>query len=134
MEANELMLNDWVELTNPINKGEKVQVTAIHEDGCISFKGGTTKRFRPIPLTEEILAKNGFAYIEKDYDADDNVKYTHAYLGADCLCDNVDLHIGINNNGVFCVRWMHSVIYGLQFVHELQHAFKLLYIKREIKL
>lgn len=133
MKANELMIGDYVE---HIEGSTPIQIEEIHTDGVI-FSNVCYLPYdeiKPIPLTEEILIKNGFGYIEKDYDADGNVKYTHTYLGADCLCDNVDLHIGINNNGVFCVRWMHSVIYGLQFVHELQHAFHLMCIKREIEL
>lgn len=142
MKANELMIGDYIMFNKNIYIIEEISkkgwVHLIYNDGSecrVELSSDyILDTITPIPITEEILAKNGFAHIEKDYDADGNVRFTHAYLGDDCLCGNTDLYIGINNNGVCCVRWLHNEIYGLQFVHELQHAFKLLYIKREIKL
>jgi len=77
MKANELMIGDWVRHAN----GTPMQVTRI--DYCTENKGhfacGTphhweyNNKFEPIPLTPEILTKNGFYKV--DYGVDSVVAY-----------------------------------------------------------
>lgn len=66
IDCKSLMIGDWVMLTDPINNGDKVQVKEIHGDGYITVGGGITKMFEPIPLTSELLEKNGWSYNNED--------------------------------------------------------------------
>lgn len=79
-----------------------------------------------IPLTAEILEKNGFGYIKKD----DNL--THFYLGESQYCKNMELHIGTNNKGVYWINYLNNSIYKIYHVHQLQHALRLCGIEKEI--
>lgn len=82
----------------------------------------------PIPITTEILEKNGFGYIEKDE------HLSHYFLGEECYCKNMDLHIGTDNKGNYWLNYYNNSIYGLRHIHQLQHAFRLLGIEKEIEL
>lgn len=108
MKASELMIGDWVKLMNP--KGECIDYVKIDanlfgiflRDGEEGFV-----RFEPIPLTPEILQKNGCTMIDKG--------------------DYGEWHIKENPN---IPLWQHTefIIFGgieIHFVHELQHALKL---------
>ena len=57
MDAKELMIDDWVS-----SRGKTEQVRRLY-DGFIctdSFEDSYDYHFEPIPLTAEILEKNGF--------------------------------------------------------------------------
>ena len=105
MKANELMIGDWVYDT--ILKGNtKVETLSssgikgdFHENVC------DENTFEPIPLTPEILEKNGFSRNGLDIALFDR-------KGGDDF-------VGASN---------------LQCVHELQHALRLCGIEKEIEL
>lgn len=82
----------------------------------------------PIPITPEILEQNGFGYIEKD----ENL--SHYYLGEPYFCENMELHIGTDNTGRFWLNYYNNASYGLRYIHQLQHAFRLFGIEKEIEL
>lgn len=124
MEEKDLMIGDWV-MYNPnvfiedeyetakewfptqINNGEDIDL-AIED--C----------YTPIPLTPEILEKNGFT---KDLDLD-NVHYWFTLI---------DEHIRfsiLHVRNVF--QWLGPL--DFKYVHELQHALRLCGIKKEIEL
>ena len=76
MEAKELMIGDWVECVDSTHK-EKVyaQIDAIEEgQTCILVRLDNCNWFldisfiKPIPLTREILEKNGFVNDDNNYD------------------------------------------------------------------
>lgn len=113
MKTNELMIGDWVMLTDPINNGEKVQVKEIHGDGYITVDGAITKMFEPIPLTAEILEKNGF---------------NETFWGGEWTNNKVDF-ILIEHSDGFRVIDTNIVLSG---VHQLQHALRLCGINKEI--
>mgnify|MGYP003290498388 CR=1 FL=1 len=116
LTANDLMMGDWIMYSNkPVRV---LQLTADKE-----YKG-----FFPIPLTPEILEKNGFGYIEKDEEI------THFYQGEPHFCRSMTLHIGTNNQGGYWLNTYSNTIFGLRFVHELQHALKLCGIDKTIEL
>ena len=145
MKANELMIGDWVLLDMnwaeddqmyarlnyqpyQIERGEDIDLA--QETNCI----GDADAYQPIPLTTEILSKNGFE-AEKAYygfvyfyDDDDNSlrivfhpkesNYTrgaYSYIHIDCGCVTIDE-------------------LPIQYVHELQHALRLCGIEKEIEL
>jgi hypothetical protein len=61
INANELRIGNWVELTHPFNTSQSIRAAVKSEDILNADKIGT--EFHPIPLTPEILEKCGF---EKD--------------------------------------------------------------------
>ena len=124
MKEKDLMVGDWV-MYNPnvfiedeyetakewfptqINNGEDIDLAI---EGC----------YAPIPLTPEILEKNGFT---KDLDLD-NVHYWFTLI---------DEHIRfsiLHVRNVF--QWLGPL--DFKYVHELQHALRLCGIKKEIEL
>lgn len=117
MKANELMTGDWVMLTDPINNGEKVQVKEIHGDGYITVDGAITKMFEPIPLTAEILEKNGWRKPPIDYDKEARSEFWT------CDCD----WIIWEHHGFMLCHKEDFVGWGIEltYVHELQHALRL---------
>lgn len=123
MKANELMIGDWV-LVN----GTSVQVEAIDENGFIAYFNSNAEgllavdKFEPIPLTAEILEKNGFL--------------PSFEMGHETLClvsseysvyyrpDDTYLYVFKRDNehgeGDFIIRDHRSI--NTKYVHELQHA------------
>lgn len=124
LTEKELMIGDWV-MYNPnvfiddeyettkewfptqINSGEDIDLAI---EGC----------YDSIPLTTEILEKNGFT---KELDAD-GIHYRFTLI---------DEHIR------FSILYVRSVFQWLgpldfKYIHELQHALKLSGIKKEIEL
>ena len=124
LTEKELMIGDWV-MYNPnvfiddeyetakewfptkINSGEDIDLAI---EGC----------YDSIPLTTEILEKNGFT---KDLDVD----------GTHYRFTLIDEHIR------FTILYVRSVFQWLgpldfKYVHELQHALRLCGIKKEIEL
>lgn len=115
MRVNELMIGDWCLLNKRL---EKVSVLTIFgEDVGISDHWYPLKCIEPIPLTPELLEKNGFSdrgkagWQNPDYDATYYLdKYTFAKNVYKCtIDDSVDV----------------DLIHNIKYVHELQHALRL---------
>jgi len=124
MKANELMIGDWVFCEGqPIPSNVTIQ--SIAEDG-VWFMGdkvegaATFDRIFPIPLTPEILEKNGFSF--QNWWRIENGNPT-IYLAE---------HYGS--------WWLYQDDYldtreyfaKIKYVHELQHALRLCGIDKEI--
>lgn len=124
MKANELMIGDWV-----MSKGLKtpVEVCSImnHYETTIYFccQGNefivNSYQLEPIPLTSEILEKNGLAsdpygcHFKED-------KY-------------MALEISVEDDGIYwTINYNEYGILKLKYVHELQHALRLCKIDKEI--
>lgn len=139
MKANELMIGDWVECVDSTHK-KKVyaQIDAIEEcQTCILVKLDNCNWFldisfiKPIPLTPEILEKNGFERTWRDVFAYDNedigliitfhLKETNYTNGA---YDYIDIERG-------CMTITEMPI---EFVHQLQQALRLCGIDKTIEL
>ena len=147
MRPEELMIGDYARVNRDglcIKKDTIVEVREIDANnrfanhiGCAScrplddmqYEGGIWCDYLdPIPLTPEILEKNGFGYIES------NSELSHYYLGEPRYCANMDLHIGTDREGHFWLNYYNNSIYGLNYIHQLQHALRLCGIEKEIKL
>lgn len=125
MKANELMIGDWVQDLSP------VVIDAIsNEDICTyQCKDGyitvNPSNLKPLPLTPEILEKNGF-------EADEPEEENSAYRLKEQDMIIVECFPARNGyRGIFayeCTRIRKT----LHFVHELQHAMRLCGIKKEI--
>lgn len=117
------MIGDWV-----FGYGHSRQIEAIYDNeriqaNCIEL---SEDEFDPIPLTQEILEKNGF-------ESDTNI------FG---LCDYElsESYILENRGDRFCFvkriprHYGTFHIIGIKYLHELQHVLKFFEIEREIKL
>lgn len=129
MKANELMIGDWVMLTDPINNGEKVQVKEIHGDGHITVDGAITKMFEPIPLTAEILEKNGFEYFSVNYW---EMQVDNDYIELRPTEGNMAIWLDYvkDNDGIYA----NYILPYPDNLHELQHALRLCNIEKEIEI
>lgn len=131
MKANELMVGDWVMVIRPHNRREKVRVKSVIGNGTIEAK---TKdglvvfgelAVEPIPLTAEILKKNGFIC---KFDGDiERVARTWVLEGFFIDQLYTDGFYWRNQGSLVSIR-------RLYYVHELQHALRLLGIEKEIML
>ena len=139
MEANKIQIGDWV-MAYGIDHPVKVAgIDAEYEgDVWVKIQDGATVyseslfNINPIPITEEILEKNGFKDAPaKDTDAHNLVgKWWHksgdVYVKKYCLSHGTYAHtIGFHP---------HTRIENIHNVHELQHALRLLGIEKEIEL
>lgn len=141
MISQELMLGDWVML-NPDLKGyysfagKPCMVIGLHDDdGAIKIEYDNGKYFwtdaeddvLPIPLTQEILEKNGFTknvLSEKKY-----------YLAV----EGFEIHVyfaHVNTQLIIEKRNGREIIniLNIKYLHILQHALKLCGIDKTIKL
>lgn len=129
MRASDLMIGDWVvyngdvEYIDPIRiEGMDIAtdmlITSDRED--VGFDG-----VEPIPLTTEILKKNGFVKDEKD----DNMYYWNWSVIDDCISYDKET----SKVRIFSVSGL-TFVKILQYVHELQHALRLCGIEKEIEL
>lgn len=146
MEAKELMIGDWV-----LHEGEPYQIRqlgiyGVDRDGedypavCVGKPKGIgliveRNEIEPIPITPEILEKNGFKVKEPESNfkyVTTGRKYTIEFL-----------FFGEAIHGVSTVMDCEVVFSGgldrihkcnVKYVHELQHALKLCGIEKEIEL
>lgn len=136
MEANELMIGDWVSYNG---KELPCRVVSIFGNS-IRFDNGTpqdwmsdVKNFTPIPLTAEMLEKNGFV---KSYGVSDTPPYDKDEEG--------NMYYSFKGEHKFWGWWQPDNTYYIpanamgdiviKYVHQLQHALRLAGIDKEIKL
>lgn len=124
MKTNELMVGDWCYIKNYPIKALPQKVQPEHFVRSLI-------EFEPIPLTGEILEKNGFEKCE------------------DCAW-SLFVHKEEGKPALYQIYWSINGFYleissytsqsgdfsriGIQFIHELQHALKLCGIDKTIKL
>lgn len=138
MKANELkvtdlMIGDWLKHYN----GTPMQVTKITTEhfACAENKGANcweyNNKFEPIPLTPEILEKNGFvnSYIDKSLNKDSVYKYNHFYTGNSVIVDMESNKLIVKYENDI---WMNLPYNRTIYVHELQHVLKHCEINKEI--
>ena len=120
MKAEELMRFDWVHLVDD-NTPRQVDWIRSGEVGLFWNKTVTPPYLEPIPLTTEILEKNGWVkdlYSVESYDNEE----------LECL----SLWVGEDGKNKW---WWHvgvELVTPINYVHELQHALRLCGITREI--
>ena len=125
MKARELMIGDWVELYGTPTRWELEDYAKWHKE----MERTDVHTFEPIPLTPEILEKNGLESSE--------------YYGSNTYkLGNSDKYITFDKTGYvdLCIEY-EVPDYGeedllkittIQYVHELQHALKLCGIDKQI--
>jgi hypothetical protein len=133
MELNEFMIGDWV--TCKKWRENPYRLTRINDNGKHNY--GVTgsgsqvgpfliEEIEPIPLTTEILEKNGFEWTT-----------THSYMVL--VVDSMHIAFGFYKDCLSISDWNengNTQITSIQckFVHQLQHALRLCGIDKEIEL
>lgn len=125
MKANEVQIGDYVNY-----RGQIIKVTSLYDKGGSNEVGWSDKEsvwvngrcIEPIPLTPEILEKNGF---HEEWDEDIKLM----------VCDTITIEIG-NNYKLFKdgKMYLRRVLAPLYYVHQLQHALRLCGIEKTIEL
>lgn len=152
MKVNELMIGDWVMFPNSIEKVQEISYVC-GKGYCASFAASATlfpisiDKIKPIPLTPEILEKNGFITEEREGDP------TFPYLAF--IIENDEYRIEITwydshdvyepNTGEYlhgAPEFWNMDILGKcgnydcgknkLYLHEFQHALKLCGIEKNI--
>ena len=111
------MIGDWVYLSHsedgiaPYDETTRIEPLDLMRDDCI-----LEAHYKPIPLTEEILEKNGFKRVDNErvttYFFDDGDHITHVHKKGDEIC-------------------MLGVL--IHYVHELQHGLRFVGVNKEIE-
>lgn len=131
MKANELMIGDWVQYPATMGNLVPCKVVGISTEITVEFTTGARKYealkvAQPIPLTSEILEKNGFERTN-DYHFFDGDEYYEMELRE--ISDSIwfveytDLEFSMPSQRMTVCN-----------VHELQHALRLCGIEKNIEL
>ena len=143
MKAKDLMIGDWVYIYHPTRERTPVKVDGVWIETIERIDNGLTREdspmFRivePIPLTTEILEKNGFEKHDfkfiwtlrtKEYKVQIEWKgKTMLEIGHNFTIKDEQ---GRYDNVTYIRGWQENI-----YVHELQHALRLCGINLEIKL
>lgn len=125
MKAEDLMIGDWVLYkSDSLENAFPIQITReMFNKELVVWKD----RFEPIPLTPEILKKNGILYRKSSFyyiiNDDKDLECTH-YIYQTI---QEDWAIGVDTGAYDC-----SVFARIKYVHELQHALKICGIDKKI--
>lgn len=124
MKATDLMIGDWVLLN-----GNPLKIQAIDSLGAEIVANGdlfcikedrwayTADKIDSIPLTPEILEKNGFVF-DSDFWTISNPRYNNVRMVRYCSIDE-------EVTDAFLGHWAFDENYAIDYVHELQHALRL---------
>ena len=140
MKATELMLGDYVQFFNEyLEKTQYEKVTSIKiDDGTRYIQTAESdvyyreEIYKPIPLTPEILEKNGM----ETKDGDEFVLFDNSKI------DTTGEFTIIRYYAKVCRLWIckgdgvieNEIHIDCQYVHELQHVLKMCKIDKEIVL
>ena len=126
MKSDELMLGDWVYVKDYPMRPTPTKIKPEHFIRSLVV-------FEPIPLTPEILEKNGFkkqdgnVWLLYKYKDDEPTKGSLYYI----LWDMDENYLEINS---FTSLTGDFNRIGIRYIHELQHALKLCGIEKTIEL
>ena len=144
MDANELMIGDWVECTywTPSKQlkvaeirrvmDDEIKIGVYDDDLVLIFR---QSEVNPIPLTPEILEKNGWKH---EFDKTDYmVKYDLGNEGKNCWMmwaikeHNLDIQRQDEKLDIYNLK-VSRVDIPCDYVHELQHAMRICGIDKQI--
>ena len=148
MKANELMIGDFVTRQNYENKSvickiiglSKNSISVEFDNGSRSM-GASEDSINPIPLTSEILEKNGFEqngisnedmeFENEDY-SDETYVWSQRIDGYGEVIVSVYIEYGNECVEIHCPNG--AVDNNCRYVHQLQHALRLCGIEKNIEL
>lgn len=129
MKIENLMIEDWLLYkSDSLENAFPIQITReMFNKELVVWND----RFEPIPLTPEILKKNGFvnSYIDLSLNKDSVYKYNHFYTGNSVIVDMESNKLIVKYENDI---WMNLPYSRTIYVHELQHVLKHCDIKKEI--
>lgn len=138
LKISDLSVGDWVQN----DYGDYVKVEGIWQGSNFNYqvdilRDGRTGtivpcNLHPIPITAEILEKNGWRVIEKEVLGED-----YEYNGGERVWDdeNCTIEICEAKQGVFWYSWSNEYyMWRLKYVHQLQHLIRLAGVDKEINL
>lgn len=136
LKIRDLSVGDWVQN----NYGNYVKVVGMWQGCNFNYqvdilrdgKIGTIApcNIHPIPITAEILEKNGWRVIEKEVLGDE-----YEYDGEKRVWDDYSIDICETKPGVFWYSWRSEYfMWRLEYVHQLQHLIRLAGLDKEINL
>ena len=140
MKATELMTGDWVCLKDDTKCEFPLKVDGVLTDDISlegeGFLGGVDGLIRPIPITPEILEKNGWHFDLTPYEKDLNECCGMSIDKHWCYADtNIDIslffpitgvemgRLDVNNHHL--KRYLEFVLRDTLYVHEMQNALRL---------
>ena len=127
LQASDLMIGDWVDVNGHKEIVEQIERYVLTtNDWAYDWKESVIK---PIPLTPEILEKNGFVLEGYKY----VLKYDHYVCVWVIFSTSDERHsvIHIDDDRERIPTTYHNTI---NYAHELQHALKLCKIEKTIEL
>lgn len=144
MKATELMIGNWVKIKG--DYGKPLKITTIDDTyNSINYFDGDAEgeltlqlnEIEPVPITREILEKNEFAYCERNGAFYAYAEESYSNQTVEIILFNVEseyrnnqLHINeANYKGKTMIHLMEC-----NYVHNLQHVFRVCGIKKEIVL
>ena len=153
MKANELMIGDWVWYNNQPHQIRQLGIFGENRDGddypavCVGKPNGVglileRNEIEPIPLTPEILEKNGWYHAKFDGSYGRKAMRIDGYY-QDELPKGVDNALSfaqwsIDEKFMYHMleifMWVGSIHLKIEYVHELQHALRSCGIEKEIEL
>lgn len=122
-KVTDLMVGDWIH-NNYTNENYQVWRTFFSQATDYGKRMDATLEdcnCEPIPLSDAILEKTGFQYFHKNFAS---LSYDHPF--------KLEMEQWPDENGIGL--WSICGIIKIRYVHELQHAFRLAEIDKEIKL
>ena len=123
MTIEELMIGDWY-IWEAEGKQYKFQVNAA----TFSLTKEDIANFMPVPLTNEILEKNGFRLIQSDP--------TYISQGGVWLANwfhKCGLELGCNSDGTGIYFNVVDMNIPVKYVHQLQHILRICNVQEHIK-
>ena len=132
MESNELMIGDWVRVkrTQKIVKVKEVKQSCIYTED----NGYEYNEIEPIPLVPEIVEKNGF----KPYVPENHLETVYSYQDVSKAVADELYALWPYRDGSFYlllrIDGKDMVRMDVHYIHQLQHAFRLCGIEKEIEL
>ena len=125
MKATELMIGDWVCLKDDTKCEFPLKVDGVLTDDISlegeGFLGGVDGLIRPIPITPEILEKDGWERdIDKEWEYNNSHILPHYCYQWEKQNVKIEMYAGLEGFTI-------SLIIGRRFyaVHELQHVLRL---------
>lgn len=147
MKATELMIGDWVKLKTDDGTFIKVHISALSFEyiwGIIDDDEANDaigyNFLEPIPLTAEILEKNGFLIIDNNASYKEAAEYYGKEAELNVYYDKLSGHLHIQRMVYYYIGreqqedWCKLLHIHTLYVHEFQHALRLCGIKKDIEL
>lgn len=130
MKATELMIGDWVMFDN-----ELLQVSEILKDGICAnndtaFGCYPFENLEPVLLTEDILQKNEFKYLDISSPKDTINRFVWRYS-----TDSQNIDLSYNKfTKDYMLDSFRINMFPIIYVHELQHVLRIGGIEKKIEL